>query len=59
MKRGKIIYEGNFVDWCVSNLLVTILCVVLAVPTLGISIIYLGYYQIKYFATRLSIIIED
>ncbi|MGL4758594.1 MAG: hypothetical protein ACRCXZ_04610 [Patescibacteria group bacterium] len=59
MKRGKIIYTGDFMDWLIANFFVFLICVILAVPSLGISILYLGYYQIKYFVARLEIQIES
>lgn len=58
MKKGKIIFTGSFIDWLFSNLIAVIICFILAVPTLGISILYLGYYQLKYFVGRLEIIME-
>lgn len=59
MKRGKIIYNENFLDWCVANIFVTLVYVILAVPTLSVSLFYLCYYQVKYFLTRLVIEIEN
>jgi hypothetical protein len=59
MKRGRIIYEGNFLDWILANILVFLLCMILAIPTLGLSLVYFGYYQVIYFLERLSIEIEN
>jgi hypothetical protein len=55
MKKGKIIYTGNFVEYIVFSLLLT----VIGILTLGLGFIYLAYWSIKYFVTHLEIQIEE
>jgi hypothetical protein len=58
-KIGYIKFNGSFADWCVANILIFLICALLAIPTLGLSFLYFGYYQVKYFVTRFTIVFED
>ncbi len=51
MKRGKIIFTGNFLDYFIKSLLLLLLCIV----TFGIAIPYYAYWTFKYFFTNMEI----
>jgi hypothetical protein len=56
--RGKIIFEGSFLDYLIKNILIFLLCVILAIPTFGISLLYFVYWQVKYFFNNMTIELE-
>jgi|GEM_PF-5691838 len=51
MRRGRIIFKGNFLDYCIKFVLITIL----GFATFGIGLIYLPYWSVKYFVANLEI----
>ena len=55
MKRGKIVFTGNF--WEYFGLSIALL--VLTVVTFGLALPYWVYWSLKYFFTRMEIEIYD
>lgn len=55
MKKGKIIFTGNFLEY----VLVFILLFILGAFTLGIGWAYLAYWSVKYFVSHLEIEIYE
>jgi uncharacterized membrane protein YjgN (DUF898 family) len=51
MKKGKIIFKGNFWDYLIKSLGLFVLTIL----TLGILLPYLIYWQMKYFVDNLEI----
>lgn len=51
MTKGRIIFTGNFFDYCFK----AILLFILGAFTLGIAWIYLAYWSVKYFVAHLEI----
>ncbi len=55
MKKGKIIFKGNFWDFFLKF----IGLLVLSVITFGLVLPYLFFWQMKYFVDNLEIEIEE
>lgn len=55
MRKGKIIFKGNFWEYFLISLGLLILCVI----TFGLLIPYFTYWNFKYFFTKLELEIYD
>lgn len=55
MKQGRVIFTGNFIEYCFWFVIFFILGFV----TLGIFWAYLAYWSVKYFVSNLRIEIEE
>lgn len=51
MKKGKIVFTGNFFEYFFKSLFLAILAIV----TLGIMLPYFFYWNAKYFFSRMEI----
>lgn len=56
--RGKIIFSGNFLDYLIKNIFISLICLLLFIPTLGLSLLYFVYWQVKYFFANMEIEID-
>lgn len=55
MKKGKIVFTGNFWEYFVISLGL----LVLSIFTFGLLLPYYFYWIIKYFFTRMELVIDD
>ena len=55
MQRGRIIFTGSFWGYAIKGLLILILMLILSIPTLGLSLMYIPYWSIKYFFAHMEI----
>ena len=55
MKKGKIIFEGHFLEYFIMS----IGLLILSVLTFGILLPYYVYWNFKYFFTKMTIEIEE
>lgn len=55
MKKGKIVFRGNFFEF----FFISIALLILSVVTLGLFFPYYTYWSAKYFFTNMEIEMED
>ena len=57
--RGKIIFNGSFLDYLIKNVFIFLICLILAIPTFGLSVLYFVFWQVKYFFANMEIEMEN
>ena len=55
MQRGRIVFTGSFLGYSIKGFLIAVLMIILAIPTLTISLWYIPYWNIKYFFAHMEI----
>ena len=53
--KGRIVFTGNFWHYCFKGLLVTVLMLILSPLTLGLSLMYIPYWNVEYFFAHMEI----
>ena len=55
IQRGRIVFTGSFLGYSIKGFLIAILMIILAIPTLSISLWYIPYWSVKYFFAHMEI----